>query len=85
MQSYFVWNNIDSRTMGLISKAHAPIVRPEERVQHVAIPGRSGDLTELEGNDIYNSYIQTVSFSGGCAETGTLPFPGSPTGGRRPA
>ena len=63
MQSYFVWNNIDSRTMGLISKAHAPIVRPEERVQHVSIPGRSGDLTELEGNDIYNSYIQTVSFS----------------------
>ena len=38
-----------------------PIVRPEERVNHVQIPGRSGDLTETEGAEIYNSYIQTAS------------------------
>ena len=63
MQSYFIWNGVDSRSMGLTSKGHAPRVRPEERVEHVAIPGRSGDLTELEGENIYNSYIQTVSFS----------------------
>ena len=63
MQSYFIWNGVDSRTKGLITKSHAPLIRPEERVAHVQIPGRSGDLTELEGNDIYNSYIQTVSFS----------------------
>lgn len=37
-----------------------PIVRPEERVQHVEIPGRAGDLTLLEGEQIYNSYIQTA-------------------------
>lgn len=63
MQSYFIWKGTDSRTMGLISKAHAPLIRPEERVAHVQIPGRSGDLTVLEGSYIYNSYIQTVSFS----------------------
>ena len=63
MQSYFIWNGVDSRSMGITSKGHAPLIRPEERVNHVQIPGRSGDLTELEGENIFNSYIQTVSFS----------------------
>ena len=63
MQSYFIWNGVDSRTKGLISKGHAPLIRPEERVNHVPIPGKSGDLTETEGEAVYNSYIQTVSFS----------------------
>ena len=65
-QSYFIWNGIDCRGMGIIMRGPAAIVRPEERVQHVTIPGRSGDLTELESDDndpIYNSYIQTVSIS----------------------
>lgn len=60
-QSYFIWNGIDSRAMGVRLSGPVPIIRPEERVQHVEIPGRSGDLTEIEGEGIYNSYIQTVS------------------------
>lgn len=63
MQSYFIWNGIDSRAMGVITRRHAPLIRPEERVEHMQIPGRSGDLTETEGENIYNSYIQTISFS----------------------
>lgn len=62
-QSYFIWNGKDCRSMGIIMRGPAAIVRPEERVQHVEIPGRSGDLTELEGENIYNSYIQTISIS----------------------
>lgn len=62
-QSFFIWNNKDCRSIGIVMRGPAPIIRPEERVQHVEIPGRSGDLTELEGENIYNSYIQTVSFS----------------------
>lgn len=62
MQSYFVWNGVDCRAMGITTRKHAPLIRPEERVQHVQIPGRSGDLTETEGAHIYNSYIQTVAF-----------------------
>ena len=54
-QSFFIWNGIDCRSMGIIMRGPAAIVRPEERVQHVTIPGRSGDLTELEGENIYNS------------------------------
>lgn len=63
MQSYFIWNGIDSRSMGIRMRHAAPLIRPEERVQHVVIPGLSGDLTETEGEHIYNSYIQTISFS----------------------
>ncbi len=61
MQSYFIWNNVDCRSMGIILRGPVSIVRPEERVKHVQIPGRSGDLTETEGENIYNSYIQTAT------------------------
>ena len=64
-QSWFAWKGIDCRSMGVLLQAAVPIVRPEERVKHDEIPGRSGDLTEVEGqgdgDEIYNSYIQTAT------------------------
>ena len=60
MQSFFIWNGVDCRSMGIILRGPVSIVRPEERVKHVEIPGRAGDLTETEGDDIFNSYIQTA-------------------------
>lgn len=60
-KSYFIWKNMDCRGMGVTLQGPVAIVRPEERVNHVEIPGRSGDLTELEGENIYNSYIQTAT------------------------
>ena len=62
-QSFFIWNNRDCRSMGVRMRGPASIIRPEERVQHIEIPGRSGDLTQLQGENIYNSYIQTVTFT----------------------
>lgn len=62
-QSYFIWKGRDCRSMGITMRGPVPIVRPEERVQHVTIPGRTGDLTQTEGDNIYNSYIQTVDMS----------------------
>lgn len=62
-QSFFIWNGIDCRSKGVIMRGPAPIVRAEERVKHVEIPGVAGDLTETEGENIFNSYIQTVSIS----------------------
>lgn len=62
-QSFFIWNNADCRSRGVIMRGPAPIIRAEERVKHVEIPGRAGDLTETEGEDIFNSYIQTVSIT----------------------
>lgn len=60
-QSYFIWKGKDCRSMGVWLQGPVAIVRPEERVEHVQIVGRSGDLTETEGEDIYNSYIQTAT------------------------
>lgn len=60
-QSYFVWKNLDCRDMGVWMQGPVAIVRPEARVEHVQIPGRSGDLTETEGAEVFNSYIQTAS------------------------
>ena len=62
-QSFFIWNGVDCRSMGIVMRGPAAIIRAEERVNHAEIPGRSGDLTETEGENIYNSYIQTVSMS----------------------
>ena len=62
-QSFFIWNGVDCRAKGIIMQGPAAIIRPEERVNHVEIPGRAGDLTETEGENIYNSYIQTVPIS----------------------
>ena len=62
-QSFFIFNGIDCRSRGVTMRGPAPIIRPEERVKHVEIPGRSGDLTETEGANIYNSYIQTVTIT----------------------
>ena len=62
-QSFFIWNGVDCRSKGIILRGPVPIVRPEERVRHKEIPGVPGDLTELEGEDVYNSYIQTASIT----------------------
>ena len=56
----FTWNGINCRTKGIRLQAMPEIIRPEERVNHVMIPGRAGELTQTEGEDIYNSYIQTI-------------------------
>ena len=57
---FFQFNGTDSREMHIRVPDRIPIIRPEERVEHVIIPGRSGELTQTQGDDIYNSYIQTV-------------------------
>ena len=51
-KSFFIWNGMDCRNMGVQLAAPVSIVRPEERVNHVQIPGRSGDLTETEGDQV---------------------------------
>ena len=47
--------------MGIWIPAPPQIVRGEERVSHVTIPGRAGELTLTEGENIFQSYIQTVT------------------------
>ena len=51
-RSFFIWKNKDCRSMGVWLQGPVAIVRPEERVKHVEIPGRSGDMTQTEGENI---------------------------------
>ena len=57
---YFLWNGTDCRNKNIMVLNRIPIIRPEERVQHVKIPGRTGELTVTEGDQVYESYIQSV-------------------------
>lgn len=61
MLHYLIWNGESTRTKHIRVNNRVPVVRPEERVDHVTIPGRTGELTQLEGEHIYNSYIQTAN------------------------
>ena len=60
MKYWFEWNGVKCTTKGIRLQSMPPVIRPEERVDHVVIPGRSGELTQTEGADVYNSYIQTI-------------------------
>lgn len=39
------------------------IVRPAERATFNSVPGRSGTLTTLEGDDVYDDFILSVECS----------------------
>ena len=52
-----MYNNIDSRDMGLwVTELPAP-TRPEERTETITIPGRAGHLTIKEGENVHESYL----------------------------
>jgi len=58
MMPWFLWNNVDSRAMGLwVSQLPAP-TRAAERVQEVTIPGRAGTLTLKEGENVHEGYVK---------------------------
>lgn len=60
---WFKWNGVRSDDRHIVMNEAPKIVRPEERIEHVTIPGRSGDMTLTEGDDIYQSYIQTLTIA----------------------
>ena len=60
MQYSFTWNGSSCRDKGIFLKSMPELVKPEERVENITIPGRAGDLTQTEGTDVYNSYIITI-------------------------
>ena len=61
MEDYFIWNGVDSRTMGVVVTQLPPVVYPAERVEQVTVPGRPGFLSRTEGVGIYDGYLKTVS------------------------
>ena len=54
---FFIWKGKNSYAdFGLYVKSFPEHVRPQERHQVVEIPGKTGSMTLLEGNDVYESY-----------------------------
>ena len=61
MNPWFIWKNRTSQSMGLWVSKLPDIIRPAERVQKIVVPGRQGDLTLLQGEEVYDSYTRTIT------------------------
>lgn len=61
MANWFQFNGTLSTSLGVYVQAFPPITLPEERVKFEPIPGRSGSLTLLEGDDVYDDIVLSVS------------------------
>ena len=61
MKDYFIWNGVDCRTYGIHVSEQPPITLPAERSTQTNVPGRSGSLTTLEGDDVYDDLLLTAT------------------------
>ena len=61
MNDWFEWNGTRCTEYGIHVLEQPPITIPAERVTHTNVPGRSGSLTTLEGKDVYDDMIMTVT------------------------
>ena len=60
---YLIWKGENSKNKHCRVRNRMPIIKPQERVSHITIPGREGELTQKEGENIYEPYIQTAQMS----------------------
>ena len=61
MKDYFIWNGVKSTIYGIHVSEHPPITLPGERTTQTNVPGRPGSLTTLEGDDVYDDLLLTVT------------------------
>lgn len=54
MTDWFEWNGRKCTELGIHVEEQPPITLPAERATFTNIPGRSGSLTVLEGDDVYD-------------------------------
>lgn len=59
MNDFFIWNGVDCRAKGIRVGKHPTRVIPQQREQSTAIPGRTGTLTMLEGEEVYDDIINS--------------------------
>lgn len=60
MEDWFEWNGIKCTSYGIHIIEQPSIIRAPERVTYTNIPGRSGALTTLEGDAVYDDFILPV-------------------------
>lgn len=61
MADWFDFKGVRSTTLGVRVMEFPPLTLPEERVDFQQALGRSGSLTILEGEDVYNDVLLSVS------------------------
>ncbi len=61
MKDYFIGNGVKSTDYGIHVSEHPPITLPAERTTQTNVPGRPGSLTTLEGDDVYDDLLLTVT------------------------
>ena len=61
MNDWFEWNGVKCTDYGIYVTEQPPSTIPEERVTFTNIPGRSGSLTTLEGDYVYEDLVLTAT------------------------
>ena len=61
MTDWFLWNGKKCTELGIHVSEHPPITIPAERSKFTNVPGRSGSLTMLEDEDVYDDMLLTCT------------------------
>ena len=61
LTDWFEWKGTRCTVHGIHVSEHPAITFPAERITNTAIPGKSGNLTSLEGDYVYDDMILTVN------------------------
>ena len=61
MNDWFEWNGVKCTDYGIYVTEQPPPTIPEERVTFTDVPGRSGSLTTLEGDYVYEDMVLTAT------------------------
>ena len=61
LTDWFEWNGVKCTELGIHVSEHPAITLPAERVTFTDIPGRSGALTTLQGDDVYDDMILSAT------------------------
>jgi len=61
MNDWFEWNGVRCTDYGIYVTEQPPPTIPEERVTFTNIPGRSGSLSTLEGDFVYEDLVLTAT------------------------
>lgn len=61
MNDWFEWNGVRCTQYGIHVLEQPPVTIPSERVTFTNVPGRSGSLTQLEDDDVYDDMVLTAT------------------------
>ena len=61
MNDWFEWNGVRCTEYGIHVLEQPALTVPSERATFTDVPGRSGSLTTLEGEDVYDDMVLTAS------------------------